>query len=542
MSKMMLNILTVTLATLMMSGCVKDESTMGDGEVVNDNTFAPMAVRAAMDEQQKKVVDFFHTGANQATGMTCNSSTDNSTLTTGASGMGVMNLVVGVERGWITREAAAAQIVKIVRFLKTADRFAGSWAHWYKPDGKITPFGDQVKAGEVVETAFMMGGLLTACEYFTGSNSDETEIRTTTQEFWETIDWRNFVKNDTFYWIWHEDENRHELPLVGWNETLLVYILAMAAPEPHNVPQSVYTSCWQGYNFSDPGRKTYGYLMPLGSASGGPLFLSQYSFLGLDPRLMEDDYVYYWTQNQSHTMINRHYCVYEAPAEYKYTVADWGLTACGGCGSIPDYKQRGPDDDDGIIAPTAAISAFPFTPFYSTQVLLNLRKNYPGLSAKYGFQISYSPKDKAVGNGYLGMEHAPMGIMMENYRSGLIWNLLMSNEHVQRGLELAGMKATPDYTPGFYTAVINTQTGVYDMMRHPDREKYEIDLFAKTAGKGTLALFNAAGTEVFSAEVNLTAGTNVVSFFDSNVLRSKKYTLRVTDAGGQSYSIAVCLR
>ncbi len=543
MSKKILNILAVVLFSIVLCSCVEDESTMGDDTVTNDNTFAPMAVRAAMNEQEQKIVNFFYKGASQSTGMAYNSSTDNSTLTTGATGFGIMNLVIGVERGWIKREDAANQIVKIVRFLKTADRFAGSWAHWYKPNGKITPFGDQVQAGEVVETAFMMGGLLTACEYFTGDTNAEKEIRETTQYFWETINWRQFVKDGTFYWIWHQDEDRYELPLVGWNETMLVYILAMAAPEPHNVPQSVYKSCWLGHNYANPTRKTYGYPLPLGGNEyGGTLFLSQYSFLGMDPRLMQDEYAYYWTQNLGHTMINRHYCVYEAPSDYKYSTSDWGLTACGGCGNNPDYKQRDPQNDDGVLAPTAAISAFPYTPFYSTQVLLNLRKNYSKLNGNYGFQISYSPMDKSVGNGYLAMEHAPMAVMMENYRTGLIWKLMMKNEYVKKGLELAGMKSQPDYQPGFYLAMVNTETNVYDMMRHPDRENYEIDFYTKSSGKGSLTLLNAQNQEIYHTEISLTAGTNVISFFDNSVLRGKKYTLTVTDGANQSYSIPVTLR
>lgn len=542
MSKMILNIVAALFSALMLCNCVEDESTIGDTTTVNDNTYSPLAMKSLMNEQQQKVVNYFVKGANQATGMACNSSTDKTTLTTGASGMGVMNLIIGTERGWISREDATNQILKIVRFLKKADRFKGTWAHWYKPDGKITPFGDQKEAGEIVETAFMMGGLLTACEYFTGDSEAEKEIRRTTQEFWESIEWNHFIKDGKLYWIWHQDENRYELPLVGWNETLLVYILAMAAPDNHKVPTDIYKNCWQGYNFASPNRKTYGYPLPLGSEYGGPLFLSQYSFLGLDPRLMEDEYAYYWTQNLSHTLINRHYCVYEAPAAHKYSVSDWGLTACGGCGEHPEYLSRDPQSDDGIIAPTAAISAFPFTPFYSAQVLMNLSKNYPKLNGNYGFSISYCPADKSVGTDYLAMEHAPMAIMMENYRSGLIWKLLMKNEYVQKGLQLAGMKAVPDYTPGFYLAMVNTATGVYDMMRHPDREKYEIDFYTKASGNGQLVLTNAQNEKIYHTDIKLTAGTNVVSFFDSSILRGKKYTLTVTDGANQSYSIPVTLR
>ncbi len=526
---------------LMTTACVDDTSTTGDDFTENDNTFAPAKLRNIMDEHEQKVIKYFTTGANSSTGMAYNSSTDKTTLTVGASGMGVMNIIIGVERGWVSRDAAISQVLKIVRFLDRANRINGAWAHWYNPQGDILAFGEQTDASEVVETAFMMGGLLTAYEYFTGDTAEEQEIRSTIDRFWQEIDWSSFIDNGTMYWVWHRDRDEYELPLIGWNETLLVYILGMAAPQGHNIPVDVYKNCWQGYNFCYPSRETYGYKLPLGSTYGGALFLSQYSFLGLDPAKMQDSYCYYWQQNQSHTMINRHYCVYEAPTAYAYSVNDWGLTACAGCGDNPDYLSRDPESDDGVIAPTAAISAFPYTPFYSAQVLLNLESNYPKLNGTYGFGTSYCPADHSVGSDYLGMEHAPMAIMMENYRSGLIWNLLMRNQHVQEGLAKAGI-SEPTGMTGFYKAVVNTKTNVYDMMRHPDHECYEIDYWATTGGNATLTLANSNGEVAYTTQVSLSAGANVVQFFDSDIIRSKKYTLTISEANGSSNSISVSLR
>jgi len=546
MLKINMNILATLLSFFLICSCVDDDSTLPDLSTTNDNSYSPAVVKAAMDEQQKKVISLFFEGTDPESGMAYNNPKYKETLTTGASGMGVMCVLAGVERGWIDRAAGAEHIAKMTRFLKKATRFEGTWSHWYYTDGRPYPFGDQTAAGEIVETAFMMGGLFSACEYFTGNSDAEKEIRENTQYFWETINWKKFVKGDKLYWIWHSDrvgqDNEYELPIVGWNECLLVYILGMAAPDNLKIPQSLYTTSWKGWNYSNPGRETYGYLMPLGSEFGGPLFLSQYSFLGLDPRLLEDNDANYWTQNLSHTLINRHYCVYEAPAEYNYSALNWGLTACGGCGTHPEYKGRMPGDDDGVIAPTASISAYPFTPFYSTQVLLNLLKNYPKVNGKYGFSISYSPGEKAVGTDYLAMEQAPMAIMMENYRSGLLWNLLMKNEYVQKGLQLADMKSKPDYKPGFYLSFINTKTEVYDMMRHPDRENYEIDFYAANAGNGTLQITNMMNDVKYNTNINLTAGANVISFFDDTILRGKKYNLTVTDSSNKTYTIPVILR
>lgn len=526
MKTMVNNLILALGVTFSMSACVDDLSTTGDDFVENDNTYAPAKLRNIMDEHEIKSVRFFTEGANKATGMAYNSSSDKYTLTTGASGMGVMNIVIGVERGWISREEGAEQIAKITRFLKKADKFDGSFAHWYSPQGKIIAFGDQEQAGEVVETAFMMGGLLTACEYFNNNSEVEQEIRVNTEELWNNINWSRFIKDGTLYWIWHQNEDRYELPLVGWNETLLVYILGMAAPEGHNIPVDIYKSCWQGYNFSHPGRQTYGYDLPLGSEKGGPLFLAHYSFLGLDPKKMEDGHCFYWTQNQSHTLVNRHYCVYEAPAANGYNASNWGLTACGGVGEDSGYLSRDPESDDGVIAPTAALTSMPYTPFYSTQVLLNLQSNYPKLNGKYGFGVAYRPATKEVTTEYLAMEHAPIAIMFENYRSGLIWNLLMQNEHVRKGLQLANI-TEPVKQSGFYTAFTNSKTGVYDMMRHVDRECYQIDYYSQSGGNEVLTLKTANGDYVYSNNVTLNPGANTIEFFDPNVMRGTKYTLSV---------------
>jgi len=531
---------TALLALLLCNACVPDLSTAGEHfEQQNENSYDPAYIKNVMDEQEQKVVNLFFQGAEPNSGMAYNDPSRKSVMATGATGFGIMTLIAGVERGWISREDAANHIVKIVRFLKKAERYEGAWAHWYNVKGEIVPFGNQNDAGEIIETTFMMGGLLTACEYFNGSSEAEKEIRTTTNEFWNTINWSHFVKDGKFYWIWHRDTGKYELPISGWNETLLAYILAMAAPAGHDVPVSVYKSCWQGSkNFYHAGREYYGYPLPLGGNYGEALFLAHYSMFGMDPRKMEDSYCFYWQQNQNHTMINRHYCINEAPEEYAYDANNWGLTACAGCGSHPDYVARQPQNDDGVISPAAALGSFPYTPFYSTQVMLNLKSKYPAINGKYGFYASYCPAEKATAKNYLSMEQAPIAIMMENYRSGLLWSLLMKNEHVQRGLQLAGIHE-PTNRYGFYLSVVNTQTGVCDLMRHPDLAKYEIDVFLKQGGSAALTL-SQNGVETYRTYVDVTAGANHVTFFDSQIQRSQQYLLTLS-CGNEQYTLPVAL-
>ena len=511
----------------------------------NDNTYSPTKVRFILDSQQKKMINFFMTGADKTSGMCLNSSQWAGTMTTGATGMGFMNIIAGVERGWISREDGLSQILKVVKFLDTADRYHGSWSHWYDSNGKSKAFGNQSAAGEIVETAFVMAGLIAAKEYFNGADEREVELRQYADKFWNEIDWSNFVYNDKLHWIWHSNKSgssAYELPLVGWNETLIAYILALAAPEGHNVSQNVYRKCWQSNGrIYRQNQTVYNYKQPLGlPADQNGLFLAQYSFLGLDPRHMADQYVNYWDHVTAYTMINRHYCVYEAPEEYGYSEEAWGITACAGAGPSTEYIGRTPRNDDGVLCTSASVSSMPYTPFYSTQVLMNLNQNWSFMNGKYGFKTSFHPKSGQASSYYLGMEHAPQAVMIENYRSGLLWNLVMRNEHIRKGLKLAGI-SEPQYKEGFYLAMPDSVTGVYDMMRHPDREKYEIDYFSEASGKGEARIISKDGTLVHKFDIDLKNGGNIISFYKEDIVRGREYKLRVNGVSGSQKSINIKL-
>ncbi len=509
----------------------------------NDETYAPDKVRAVMDVWQKKTFDYFYAGASP-TGMALEGNERGDVVTTGGSGFGVMALIVGAERGWITREQSMMQVRKIVRFLGKAERFKGVWSHWYNPDGTAHPFGDQVKTGDLIETSFMMAGLLTAKEYFAGNSEIETEIRDSVESFKNTINWRFYTKNENvLYWLWYSQENRFALQIRGWNEGLICYILALGAPEPHNITPEVYANGWFNNGaIVHSGRKHYGYTLPLGETYGGPLFFAHYSFLGLNPFYMEDNEVNYWEQNLAHTLVNRHYCVYEAPAAYKYGETDWGLTACYGGRPPWNYSARSPQNDDGVIAPTASLSSYPYTPFYSTQMLLRLSE-YPLVHGSYGFADAYSPETSTSEKKQLAIDQGPIVVMMENYRSGLIWNLLMKNVDIKRALLLAGMKEQPDFSEGFLKTYINSQTKQYDMMRHPDREYYELEYFLNTGGNARFKVNNASGQLAMDTVVAGNAGENVFNFRNTNsVISGKQYTIKMITPGNKEYTLLVRLR
>lgn len=511
--------------------------------VKNDEAYAPEKVKAVMDVWQKKTFDYFYAGASP-TGMALEGNERGDVVTTGGSGFGVMALIVGAERGWITREQSMTQVRKIVRFLGKAERFKGVWSHWYNPDGTAHPFGDQVKTGDLIETSFMMAGLLTAKEYFTENSEVENEIRDSVESFKNTINWRFYSKNENvLYWLWYSQENRFALQIRGWNEGLICYILALGAPEPHNITPEVYANGWLNNGaIVHAARKHYGYTLPLGETYGGPLFFAHYSFLGLNPFYLEDNEVNYWEQNLAHTLVNRHYCIYEAPVAYKYSETDWGLTACYGGRPPWNYSARSPMNDDGVIAPTASLSSYPYTPFYSTQMLLRLSE-YPLVHGSYGFADAYSPETSTSEKKQLAIDQGPIVVMMENYRSGLIWNLLMKNADIKRALLIAGMKEQPDFSEGFLKTYFNSQTKQYDMMRHPDREHYELEYFLDAGGNTRFRFNNASGQLTLDTLVVGNAGENVFNFSNTNsVISGKQYTIKMITPGNKEYTLLVRLR
>lgn len=510
----------------------------------NDDTYSPAKVQPVLEEWQRKNFSYFYEGGEPLTGMAYEGNERGTTVTTGGSGFGVMALIVGSERGWITRQQAAEQTQKMVRFLGKAERFKGMWSHWYNTDGTAFPFGNQVKTGDVIESSFMMAGLLTAAEYYTSNSAIETEIRDSVASFWNTMDWKFYAQSGTeMKWLWYSLENRLELNINGWHEGWIAYILALAAPENHAISESVYKQGWQkNGDFYHPNRMYYGYELPLGESKGGPLFFAHYSFLGLNPQLIEDNYANYWKQNVAHTMINRHYCVTDAPKANKYDEKNWGLTASYGGKPPWEYKARSPLNDDGVIAPTAALASYPYTPFYSTQVLLNLAE-LPLVHGAYGFADSYSPATNTSEKRHLAIDQGPIVVMMENYRSGLIWNLMMKSEHVKRGLSRAGVKEKPAYEQGFHLAMVNTETEVYDMMRHPDRKQFELNYFLESAGNVRFTITNKSLNKVvLEKSVQANAGEQIFEFDSKEIINGKPHIIKMTTPDNKEYTISTRLR
>jgi len=359
-------------------------------------------------------------------------------IATGASGFGIMAMIVGVERGFITREEGIQRLTKIVTFLESAPRYHGAWSHFMDDaTGASLPVFDMYdNAGDLVETSFLMEGLLTARQYFNGSSAQEQSLRERITSLWETVDWnwyRKTPQTQALYWHWSPQWswliNHH---IDGFNETMLVYLLAIASPT-HPVPASLYYSGWAnptGGHYAN-GHSYFGIKLDVGFGTGGPLFFTQYSYMGFDPHALTDRYTNYFQNNRNMALINRAYCI-ENPGHHKgYGPDDWGLTASDGADG---YLAHAPDlrDDDGTMTPTGALASFPYTPKASMAAFKYFYRNLGDrLWGIYGPSDAFNLGQNWFAPIYMGLNQAPITVMIENYRTGLIWKLFMLNPEIQ---------------------------------------------------------------------------------------------------------------
>lgn len=351
-------------------------------------------------------------------------------VTMGGSGFGIASFPAAVERGWISEQEALNRLDKILTFLETVPTYHGAFSHWYLGSTAQTrPFSQLDNGGDLVETAFLIQGLLICREYF----QDEA-IDNRITAIWENVEWDWYTKGENvLYWHWSPEFGfQINLPIKGWNESLIVYVLAASSPT-HPISREVYSQGWASNGNMVNNRSHYGINLPLGPSYGGPLFFSHYSFIGLDPRNLQDEYANYWDQNTAHSLINYNYCV-DNPKNYEgYGPDSWGLTASD---SHEGYAAHSPTNDLGVITPTAALSSFPYTPEESMAALRHFYEDkHDSLWGEYGFYDAFSEEHNWVANGYLAIDQGPIIAMIENYRSQLLWNLFMNIEEVQQGLD-----------------------------------------------------------------------------------------------------------
>ncbi len=368
---------------------------------------------------------------------------DQNTVTLGGSGFGVMAILVGIERGFISREEGLERFQQIVTYLGKADRFHGAWPHWLDgPTGKVKPFSKKDDGGDLVETAFMIQGLLAVAEYFDGGNTEEQKLVSDIQKLWEEVEWDWYTKGeDILYWHWSPNYGwEMNFPVGGYNECLIMYVLAASSPT-HPIDAAVYDKGWARNGAITEDTVYYGLNTVLdfyehNNDPIGPLFWAHYSYLGLNPKGLKDKYADYWKLNVNQALIHYRYALDNPKGFEGYGEDQWGFTSSY---STNGYAGHHPGDSDlGVISPTAALSSFPYTPKESMQFLKYLYLEADSLVGEYGPYDAYSQTSNWYLPRYLAIDQGPIPVMIENYRSGLLWDLFMKNDDVQTGLKKLG--------------------------------------------------------------------------------------------------------
>mgnify|MGYP000026378820 CR=1 FL=1 len=380
---------------------------------------------------QKQTFSYFWDFAHPASGMARERNTSGEIVTSGGSGFGIMALIVGIERNFITRQQGIERMDKILGFLETADRFHGAWSHWINgTTGKVVAFSTKDNGGDLVETSFLIQGLLTFRQYLNPADATELALINRINVLWEAVEWDWYRKNNenVLYWHWSPTYNWEiNFALYGYFEEQITYFLAAASPT-HSIPKIVYSNGYGKNGAIVKNNIHYGYKLPLENPA--PLFWVHYSYLGLDPHFT-DDYANYWEQNVNATLINQAYCIANPKKFVGYSEECWGLTSSD---NQTGYSAHSPSNDLGVIAPTAALSSFPYTPQQSMKALkFFYYKLGDRLWGPYGFYDAFNLTEGWTANSYLAIDQGPIVVMIENHRTGLLWDLFMSSPEAQAG-------------------------------------------------------------------------------------------------------------
>nr|WP_320039207.1 glucoamylase family protein [uncultured Bacteroides sp.] len=404
-----------------------------------------------LDTVQYRTFNYFWEGAEPISGMARERfhedgiylENDKNIVTIGGSGFGVMAILAGIKRGYITDEQGFARFEKIISFLERADRFHGAYPHWLNGEtGKVKPFGQKDDGGDLVETAFLMQGLLAVHQYYANGSEKEKSLALRIDKLWKEVEWDWYCnEQNVLYWHWSPKYAwEMNFPIHGFNECLILYVLAAASPT-HGVFPEVYHQGWAENGAIVSTHKVEGFSLNLRyqGTKAGPLFWAHYSFLGLNPNGLKDKYADYFQEMKNYTLINRAYCI-RNPKGYKgYGNNCWGLTASY---SITGYSGHAPNEnsDLGVISPTAALSSIVYTPKESMDVMRHLYMMRDQVFGKYGFYDAFSETDGWYPKRYLAIDQGPIAVMIENYRSGFLWKLFMSHPDVCKGLNKLGFK------------------------------------------------------------------------------------------------------
>ena len=440
-------ILTLTTGVQSKQGVVLNANSINNLITAIDSLdkFPIIPDNALLDKVQHQTFNYFWDFGHPVSGMARERNSSGDLVTTGGTGFGIMAIVTAVNRNFITRADGTARILKMADFLiNNCTRYHGAFAHWINgATGATIPFSNDDNGADLVETSYLMQGLITARQYFNTSDATETNLRNKINILWNGVDWNWFRQGgqNVLYWHWSQDKAWIiNAQVKGWNEALITYVMASSSLT-NAIPRIAYDNGWATNGAMKNNNFYFGYQLPLGPNLGGPLFFEHYSFMGINPKGLSDAYANYDTQTINHTKINYKYCISNPHNYYGYSANCWGLTAS----DVPPptyYNANEPNNDIGVITPSAALSSFPYTPVESMQALkFFYYKLGDKIWGQYGFIDAFKLSDPWFADSNLAIDQGPIIVMIENYRTGLLWNLFTGAPEIKAGMLNLGFKA-----------------------------------------------------------------------------------------------------
>jgi len=416
---------------------------------------------ALLDRFQRAAFDYFSEHYNPANGLTADTSRPGSPCSIAAVGFALSCYPIGAERGWLTRSEAASRTLAALRFFSNSSQSPDPDATGYK--GFYYHFLDMQTGKRVwqcelspVDTTFLVAGILVAGAYFKGSTDPEIEIRELAESLYRGIDWTWMQNGESSVWQgWKPEAGFLHYGWEGYSEAMLLYVLGLASPT-HPLSNNSYEKWTSTYQWEN----LYGYDF----LYAGPLFIHQFSHAWLDLRGVRDRFMRekqcdYFENSRRAIYVQREYAQ-RNPNEFEnYGENCWGLTAGDGPGAkvlridgrnrrLFGYVARGVPygPDDGTIGPSTILASLPFAPEIALTAIRHISERHPQIANDYrlpdGFNATVLDASLRpwVSEGHLGLDQGIIVLMVENYRSQMIWNLMRECTHVRLGLKRAGFK------------------------------------------------------------------------------------------------------
>lgn len=480
-----------------------------------------------LDMVQRYTFRYFWEGAHQTTGMALERSNGNGrTAASGATGMGLLAMIVAHERAYKPKEEVKDRILKILDFLEKCDRHHGAWSHWYNADTYRTQaFSTKDDGGDIVETSFVAQGLIGLKNYFTAADEKSIQIREKSDKLWREIEWNWYRKNNenVLYWHWSPKYNfEMNMKVRGWNECLVTYVMAASSAD-YGITKEVYEQGWAKNGNMVNQRSFYDYEISLSPNWGGPLFWIHYSHLGINPKNLSDQYANYWKEHVNTAKIHSEYSIENPLGHKNYSDKCWGLTASDDPAGYTAHQPM--NNDNGTISPTAALASMPYTPEETMKALKYFyRERGKDLFGIYGPYDAFNDNLNWVKEAYLGIDQGPIVVMIENYRTGLLWQMVMKDTEVQAGLDKLGFQYEVPTT-------VNKIEKLNDFLVYPNpaSEKFFVVLPVQNH-EFELKMFNINGVQIKNRSFEKSKDEFVI---DCSNLKNGIYFIQITNGKNQ---------